>query len=152
MWSCLQNALLDIYDRHEIWNRCWFDKIFMFVLVRIRDSVSVEPCNFSKPIREAVIDELNRKYCNRIIPDVGLAVKTFDIISMDDPIVHPGSGSYYVKGIYLLHQIMCNCCSCQGSIHAWFNRKWISERGLDSDGPSQQIKLPDGVIVSRKSF
>ena len=58
----------------------------------------------------------------------------------------------YIYAIAVVVVVDVCLCSCQGSIHAWFNRKWISERGLDSDGPSQQIKLPDGVIVSRKSF
>jgi len=38
----------------------------MFVLSKLRDSVRLSPSSFSRPLDEAVIDELNRKYCNKV--------------------------------------------------------------------------------------
>ena len=71
----------------------------MFVLTVVEDLVRVLPAAFIYPIQEAIEDELNKKYSNRILHDVGLCLKVFDIQEISDPIVHAcQDGSYQCQG------------------------------------------------------
>ena len=70
----------------------------MFILASLQDNVRVKPNEFSKPPSKAITDELNRKYANRVIHDLGLGIKVFDVQSITDPIVFScQDGSYQSK-------------------------------------------------------
>eukprot|EP01012_Entosiphon_sulcatum_P017043 TRINITY_DN2187_c0_g1_i1.p1 TRINITY_DN2187_c0_g1~~TRINITY_DN2187_c0_g1_i1.p1 ORF type:complete len:208 (-),score=22.80 TRINITY_DN2187_c0_g1_i1:47-670(-) len=69
----------------------------MFVLVQIVDVIPIPPRAFSKGRNMAIRDELNSKYCNKVIPDIGLCVTTYDIVRAGKGVVHPGDGSAWVR-------------------------------------------------------
>ena len=70
----------------------------MFVLATLRDSVRVQPASFRKARAEAIADELNKKYANKVVHQVGLCISLFDVTSVGDPMVVPGDGCIHSKG------------------------------------------------------
>ncbi|KAF7677262.1 DNA-directed RNA polymerase III subunit rpc8 [Astathelohania contejeani] len=54
----------------------------MFVLVEIYDSVKLHPS--AKNLIPEIILELNKKYTNRIVSEIGLAIKTYSIKKVDN--------------------------------------------------------------------
>lgn len=67
----------------------------MFQLSHIKDIVRIHPSQLRKPAEQAIIDELNHKYANKVLHQVGLCVRVFDLISVSDLVVHAcQDGSY----------------------------------------------------------
>ncbi|TPX44959.1 hypothetical protein SeLEV6574_g04174 [Synchytrium endobioticum] len=61
----------------------------MFILSRLADNVLISPSAYSKPRISAVTDELNKKYANKILHNVGLCIRVLDILEISDGVVHP---------------------------------------------------------------
>ncbi|KAI9009546.1 RNA polymerase III subunit Rpc25-domain-containing protein [Gaertneriomyces semiglobifer] len=93
----------------------------MFILSKLKDNVRVYPSDFYKPRIDAVTDELNKKYANKVLHNVGLCIRVWDILEVSDPIVHiVQDGSYQstvtfrlvvfrpFKGEVLLGKILSN--------------------------------------------
>lgn len=59
----------------------------MFILTRIKDNVRIHPADFALPRKEAITNELNIKYANKIINNVGCCIRVWDIATCSDPIV-----------------------------------------------------------------
>ncbi|KND04946.1 DNA-directed RNA polymerase [Spizellomyces punctatus DAOM BR117] len=60
----------------------------MFILTLLRDNIRTHPSDFSKPRIESLTDELNKKYSNKILHNVGLCIRVWDILEASDEIVH----------------------------------------------------------------
>ncbi|KAJ2695248.1 DNA-directed RNA polymerase III complex subunit Rpc25 [Coemansia spiralis] len=69
----------------------------MFVLVVLRDTLKVVPCEFTKPREQALKDEINRKYANRVLHDVGLCMLVHDLVEVDEGYVQHSEGWLWVK-------------------------------------------------------
>lgn len=70
----------------------------MLELVTIEDRVCIAPKNFRKTYQQAIIDEIDAQYSNRILRDLGLCVVTHDVLSVNDPlIIQDTDGSVSVK-------------------------------------------------------
>ncbi|KAJ3030938.1 DNA-directed RNA polymerase III subunit rpc25, partial [Rhizophlyctis rosea] len=70
----------------------------MFILSILKDNVRVHPKDFRKPRPSALTDELNKKYANKVLHNVGLCIRVFDIIEASDGVVHAcQDGSYQSK-------------------------------------------------------
>ncbi|TPX56410.1 hypothetical protein PhCBS80983_g04543 [Powellomyces hirtus] len=54
----------------------------------MRDNVRTHPADFRKPRAQALVDELNAKYANKILHNVGLGIRVWDVIEASDEIVH----------------------------------------------------------------
>jgi len=74
----------------------------MFVLTRLQDDVRVNPSNFNKKKSEALTDELNMKFANKVLHNVGLCIQLFDILEVGESFVLPNDGSTYTRGLFLL--------------------------------------------------
>ncbi|KAJ7282019.1 RNA polymerase III subunit Rpc25-domain-containing protein [Mycena rebaudengoi] len=72
----------------------------MFNLAILKDTVSVHPSDFGGPQEQALIAELNKKYANRILHDVGLCVCVFDITEAGEGKVRYGDGFLWYKVIF----------------------------------------------------
>lgn len=71
----------------------------MFSVVILTDTVRVVPQNFDTEQQQALEDELNRKYSNKVLHKVGLCIRVFDLLETSDPIVHAcQDGSYQSEG------------------------------------------------------
>ncbi|PBK93575.1 hypothetical protein ARMGADRAFT_1101718 [Armillaria gallica] len=65
----------------------------MFNLTILKDTI-----NFGIPLETAFIAELNEKYANRVLHNVGLCVRVFDLMEVDEGKVRYGDGFLYYKG------------------------------------------------------
>jgi len=72
----------------------------MFVLSILKDTVAVHPSNFGAPVEQALIAELNKKYANRVLHDVGLCICTFDLSQAGEGKVRYGDGLLWYKVVF----------------------------------------------------
>ncbi|KAG6844155.1 hypothetical protein H0H87_009398 [Tephrocybe sp. NHM501043] len=77
----------------------------MYVGMRIKyedfqDTVAVHPSNFGAPADQALIVELNKKYANRVLHDVGLCVCVFDLSEVGEGKVRYGDGFLWYKVVF----------------------------------------------------
>ena len=71
----------------------------MFTLTKISDLIRLDPNEFSTPIAEAMEDEINKKYSNKVIHNVGLCICLYDIQTFEDGITKNGDGAAFIKGM-----------------------------------------------------
>jgi DNA-directed RNA polymerase III subunit RPC8 len=69
----------------------------MYVLSEMRDIVHVKPWQFDQDLRVVIEDELNKKYANKVLYELGLCVALFDIKNIEDSYVFPGDGSSHTR-------------------------------------------------------
>ncbi|OBZ73713.1 DNA-directed RNA polymerase III subunit rpc8 [Grifola frondosa] len=74
----------------------------MFVLSIIKDTVAVHPSQFGLPPEQAVTNELNKKYANRVLHDVGLCICVFDLSEVGEGKVRYGDGCLWYKVVFRL--------------------------------------------------
>ncbi|KAL9658512.1 hypothetical protein ABK040_006052 [Willaertia magna] len=75
----------------------------MFITTVIRDTVILKPQFFHKDHISAIEDEIHFRYCNKILPDVGLCIGIYDFISIGDPSIYPNQqGSCFVDTTFRL--------------------------------------------------
>jgi len=72
----------------------------MFVLSILKDTVAVHPSNFGAPADQAIIAEINKKYANRVLHDVGLCICVFDLSEVGEGKVRYGDGFLWYKVIF----------------------------------------------------
>ncbi|KAF5340999.1 hypothetical protein D9611_006094 [Ephemerocybe angulata] len=64
----------------------------MFCLSVIKDKIPIHPQHFSIPAEETITAELNKKYANRVLHDVGLCICVFDLSKVGEGKVRYGDG------------------------------------------------------------
>jgi DNA-directed RNA polymerase III subunit RPC8 len=69
----------------------------MYVLAEMKDTVHVKPWLFDKDLRSVIEDELNTKFANKVVFELGLCVALYDIKSIADSYVLPGDGSSHTR-------------------------------------------------------
>ncbi|EJD07480.1 uncharacterized protein FOMMEDRAFT_143872 [Fomitiporia mediterranea MF3/22] len=72
----------------------------MFVLSTIKDTVALQPSTFALPAEQAIINELNKKYANRVLHDVGLCICVFDIAQAGEGKVRYGDGCLWHRVVF----------------------------------------------------
>ncbi|KAJ7355704.1 RNA polymerase III subunit Rpc25-domain-containing protein [Mycena albidolilacea] len=72
----------------------------MFNLAILKDTVAVHPSDFGGPQEQVIIAELNKKYANRVLHDVGLCICVFDITEAGEGKVRYGDGFLWYKVIF----------------------------------------------------
>lgn len=66
--------------------------------------MALHPSTFGLPAEQAIISELNKKYANKVLHDVGLCICIFDISQCGEGKVRYGDGCLWYKGASdLLH-------------------------------------------------
>jgi DNA-directed RNA polymerase III subunit RPC8 len=66
-----------------------------------KDTMAIHPANFGAPVEQALIAELNKKYANRVLHDVGLCICVFDLSQAGEGKVRYGDGCLWYKGSFL---------------------------------------------------
>eukprot|EP01035_Chromulina_nebulosa_P020438 gene20438-26520_t len=74
----------------------------MFILTVIEDKIKIKPDQFDNETSETIIEIIQSKYCNKIIPDVGLVISFFDFIEVGDPYIYPSEGSSHQQVTFRL--------------------------------------------------
>uniref|UniRef100_H2ZJI5 DNA-directed RNA polymerase III subunit RPC8 n=1 Tax=Ciona savignyi TaxID=51511 RepID=H2ZJI5_CIOSA len=65
----------------------------MFVLVEMKDTVKVEPWLFNVNLADAVKVELNKRFANKVLYNIGLCICLFDILKYEESYIFPGDGA-----------------------------------------------------------
>eukprot|EP01129_Flabellula_baltica_P008907 TRINITY_DN3567_c0_g1_i1.p1 TRINITY_DN3567_c0_g1~~TRINITY_DN3567_c0_g1_i1.p1 ORF type:complete len:204 (-),score=40.23 TRINITY_DN3567_c0_g1_i1:326-937(-) len=73
----------------------------MFVLVVIKDKIKLPPVDLEDILR-ALKFHIEKKYSDKVIPEVGLAIIVHDILQYEQGIVFPGDGSAHVEVTFRL--------------------------------------------------
>lgn len=63
-----------------------------------QDTLAVHPTHFGEPAEQALIAEINKKYANRVLHDVGLCICVFDLVEAGEGKVRYGDGFLWYKG------------------------------------------------------
>ncbi|KAF8894240.1 RNA polymerase Rpb7 [Gymnopilus junonius] len=74
----------------------------MFCLSVVKDTMAIHPSNFGAPVEDALIAEINKKYANRVLHDVGLCICVFDITQAGEGKVRYGDGFLWYKVVFRL--------------------------------------------------
>ncbi|GMM32549.1 DNA-directed RNA polymerase III subunit [Martiniozyma asiatica (nom. inval.)] len=69
----------------------------MFQLTTISDLISVPPHLFNLPRNVAIEQQLNVKYANKVIQNIGLVISIFDLLEYDTGMFKPGDGDMFVN-------------------------------------------------------
>ncbi|KAG8779211.1 DNA-directed RNA polymerase III subunit rpc25 [Serendipita sp. 401] len=69
----------------------------MFILSEIRDTVALQPHTFGFEPADILARELNKKYANRILQDIGLVVSVFDLTKCGEGKIRYGDGCVWYK-------------------------------------------------------
>ncbi|KAF9262602.1 polymerase III polypeptide H [Marasmius fiardii PR-910] len=72
----------------------------MFNLAILKDTVAIHPSDFGLPPEQALVAELNKKYANRVLHDVGLCICTFDLTEAGEGKVRYGDGCLWYKVVF----------------------------------------------------
>lgn len=70
----------------------------MFKLVNLMDKIRVTPDLFRLPLEEAIRGELNKRFANRVIINVGLCIALYDILEIKESFIYQGDGSAHSTG------------------------------------------------------
>lgn len=65
----------------------------MFVLTTVQEKVKIAPDQFKRSTTEVIIEQIDIKFSNRVIPDVGLCICFYDFLEVGDPYIYPGEGN-----------------------------------------------------------
>lgn len=69
----------------------------MYFLAEIRDIIHVKPWQFDQDLKTVIENELNKKYANKVVFELGLCIALFDITKIEDSYVFPGDGSSHTR-------------------------------------------------------
>ncbi|KAL0212349.1 hypothetical protein RCL1_005975 [Eukaryota sp. TZLM3-RCL] len=67
----------------------------MFILVKLKDCISIEPHKFSKRLDLAVEDCINAHYSGKVLPDHGVCISMWQLFDVADPFIFPGRGASF---------------------------------------------------------
>jgi DNA-directed RNA polymerase subunit E'/Rpb7 len=67
-----------------------------------QDKIPIHPSQFGLPPEQALIHQLNTKYANRVLHDVGLCICVFDVAEVGEGKVRYGDGFLWYTGKPLL--------------------------------------------------
>ena len=65
----------------------------MYVLAVIQDKLKILPEQFDRDTSEVLIEQIDIKYSNKVLLDVGLCVGFYDFLEVQEAYVYPGEGS-----------------------------------------------------------
>ncbi|KAH9887780.1 RNA polymerase III subunit Rpc25-domain-containing protein [Xylariomycetidae sp. FL2044] len=64
----------------------------MFILTKIADLVQIAPAEFERHSSQAIEDNINAKYSNRVIQKIGLCVCMYDLLWASEGLIGHGDG------------------------------------------------------------
>lgn len=64
----------------------------MFILTKVSDLVRIDPNDFSKKSIDAIEDNINAKYANKVIQKIGLCVCLYDLLWTSEGLIGHGDG------------------------------------------------------------
>ena len=78
---------------------------------KIADLVQIVPEDFNKDAAQAIEDNINAKYANKVIQKIGLCICLYDLLSSSEGLIGHGTGLVNVNGtlraVLTLSQVAC---------------------------------------------
>jgi len=75
----------------------------MFIITTVADNIRVEPFKFDMPVMDAIHEEIDMKYPNRVLYDHGLVICRFgDVMDIGDGMCVPGDGGAHYETVFRL--------------------------------------------------
>jgi DNA-directed RNA polymerase III subunit RPC8 len=75
----------------------------MFVITTVADTIRLEPQKFSMDTMDAIHEEIDMKYPNRVLYDCGLVISRFgDVLEIGDGMCVPGDGGAHYETVFRL--------------------------------------------------
>ena len=65
----------------------------MYVVVPFEDKIAIQPDQFDRDPADCLVEEIERKYCNKVVLGVGLCIIFYDFVEVGVPHIYPGEGS-----------------------------------------------------------
>lgn len=111
--------------------------VAMFILARVADTVQVPPMNLGLNTDEAVLEELRKKYVDRVVRGSGLCVAIYDLHRIQGGEIFPGDGAVHfnvefrvvgsrrnrdLKSVDITMELTRSCARC--SSVPWSERCW----------------------------
>lgn len=72
----------------------------MFVLAKFKDIIRVPAQCLGQPIEEVLTDELNKRFANKVVLQVGLVICLHDILDIGESYIYCGDGAIHTRCIY----------------------------------------------------
>lgn len=69
----------------------------MFILSHVKDLVRIAPDQFHHDTLNAITHQLNHKYANKVIPQIGLCISVYDVLEIDEGQIKPGDGASFIN-------------------------------------------------------
>nr|CAG4652162.1 EOG090X0DHL [Triops cancriformis] len=63
----------------------------------MKQTVRILPSSFHIPLEQAIKDELNRKFANKVVLNVGLCIALWDITEQSQSFILPGDGASHTN-------------------------------------------------------
>jgi hypothetical protein len=104
----------------------YFQTISDTFQTKIADLVQIHPEDFNKEASQAIEDNINAKYANKVIQKIGLCICLYDLLSASEGLIGHGTGLVNVNGMFggnygskpwdsLYHELMADKTSLQSS-------------------------------------
>jgi DNA-directed RNA polymerase III subunit RPC8 len=111
----------------------------MFILSEVSDLVRIPPHTFNIPIQHAITDELNQKFANKVISNLGLVVTIWDLLDIKDGLLKPGDGGAYVE-------VRFRCIVWKPFVGEILTG-WVSE--CNGEGLKVKLEFFDDIIIPK---
>ena len=77
----------------------YFQTISDTFQTKIADLVQIHPEDFNKEASQAIEDNINAKYANKVIQKIGLCICLYDLLSASEGLIGHGTGLVNVNGM-----------------------------------------------------
>lgn len=114
----------------------------MFILSKLSDLVRIPPHTFNIPIQESITNELNKKFANKVISNLGLVISLWDLIDIKDGLLKPGDGASFVE-------VTFRCVVWKPFIGEVVTG-WVSE--CSSEGMKVKLEFFDEIFIPKNYF
>lgn len=72
----------------------------MFVLAKFKDIIRVPASYLGQSIEKVLIEELNRRFANKVVLNVGLVICLHDILEIGESYIYCGDGAIHTRCVY----------------------------------------------------
>mmetsp|Transcript_41426 Transcript_41426/g.84697 ORF Transcript_41426/g.84697 Transcript_41426/m.84697 type:complete len:221 (+) Transcript_41426:290-952(+) len=69
----------------------------MFTLVEMKDAIPVPASELDKPRPVAVGNQIEQKYCNRVLLDVGLCISLYELTEIGDGLIYQSDSAVHIR-------------------------------------------------------
>ncbi len=82
----------------------------MFTLAEMKDAIPIPASELGKPRPMAVAHQIESKYCNRVLLDVGLCICLHELTELGDGLIYQSDASVHVRARFTSSPSPPFCC------------------------------------------